>query len=170
MKVSTKFGDTGTTTISSGRVDKTCTLIHALGELDSCIAESILISTKWDTLSSTCKQIVEDLNCICSILTGYRESSHFNDTRTTWLESTIDGANIPDSFQFVYPFHNEKAASINHLRTTVRSVERSLFALNKEQSVPPIILSYINRLSDFWFIYCCKELIELPQKENDYEL
>ncbi|MFV0552508.1 MAG: ATP:cob(I)alamin adenosyltransferase [Anaerorhabdus sp.] len=159
MKVSTKLGDTGTTSAYGCRVDKSSTLINTLGELDSCIAECILISSKWDSLSSTCQHIVEDLNCICAIITGYNSSNLFTEKRTKWLEVEMNQESIDEDFHFVYPFHNERAAALNHLRTTVRSVERSLFTLNKEQPVALEILSYINRLSDFWFIIGCKELI-----------
>lgn len=166
MKVSTKQGDTGTTSIFGNRVDKTNLIIEALGVLDSCIAETILLSAKWDSESSTAKKIVEDLNCICAIITGYNQPSTFGDDKINWLEQTMDQETIEDSFQFVYPFDNEKAATINHLRTTVRQVERTLFKLNQEQEVPQSILSYINRLSDFWFVLGCKEYLKHTTKEN----
>jgi cob(I)alamin adenosyltransferase len=166
MKVSTKRGDTGTTSIYGNRTTKTSLVIEALGELDSCIAECILLCTKWDSLSSTCKTIVEDLNCICAIIAGYSPITSFTDDRTSWLEITMDQDSLDESFKFIYPFNNEKIATINHLRTTVRTVERALFRLNDEQPVPQNILNYINRLSDFWFILGCKEYNKTSNKEN----
>lgn len=166
MKVSTKRGDTGTTSIFDHRVSKSSLVIEVLGELDSCIAECILLSAKWDFESSTSKKIVEDLNCICAIIAGYRPTSLFTDDKTEWLEKTMDQDSITDSFHFVYPFDNEKAAAMNHLRTTVRKVERVLCQLIQEQEVPPAILRYINRLSDFWFILGCREYFENTTKEN----
>lgn len=167
MKVSTKLGDTGTTSAYGCRVDKSSPLINTLGELDSCIAECILLSSKWDSLSSTCEHIVEDLNCICAIITGYNPNDVFTEERTKWLEVEMDQESIDDNFHFVYPFHNEKAAQINHLRTTVRSVERCLFSLNKEQAITQEILSYVNRLSDFWFILGCKVLLNECDNEGE---
>lgn len=166
MKVSTKRGDTGTTSIFGNRIEKTSLIIEVLGEIDTCIAECILLSTKWDSESSTAKKIVEDLNCICAILAGYSPASEFTDDKTIWLEQTMDQDSISDSFQFVYPFGNEKVATINHLRTTVRKVERVLYHLNKEQEVPSSILRYINRLSDFWFVIGCREYLNSTTKEN----
>lgn len=158
MKVSTKLGDTGTTSAHGQRIDKTSLLIECLGQLDSCIAECVLLGSRWCEITPYCKHIVEDLNCICAIISGYMTSDHFNVERVDWLESEMNENSLTEEFQFIYPFKNEKAAQINHLRTTVRSAERNLFCLSKEQDISQNILSYINRLSDFWFIMCCKEL------------
>lgn len=158
MKVSTKLGDTGTTSAHGQRIDKTSTLIECLGQFDSCIAECILLSSRWHEVTTYCEHIVDDLNCICAIISGYMNSDNFNVNKVDWLENEMSENSLTEEFQFIYPFRNEKAAQINHLRTTVRSAERILFCLNVEQDISQNILSYMNRLSDFWFIMCCKEL------------
>ncbi len=160
MKISTKKGDFGQTDFAKKRVKKSDYRIECLGQLDSCIAEGILLAAQVPSLRETCQQITEDLNLLCSILAGYQPKELFIG-KTQELERKM---NVPCStFNFIYPYENVIAAKLNHLRTTVRNVERSLCRLHDEEPLPLEILSYMNRLSDFWFILCCKEIERTEQ-------
>jgi cob(I)alamin adenosyltransferase len=45
------------------------------------------------------------------------------------------------------------AAALTHVaRATCRRAERSVVALSRAESVPPVLVSYLNRLSDLLFV------------------
>ena len=59
---------------------------------------------------------------------------------------------LPELKNFIIP-GGHKISSYSHVcRSICRRAERRISELNNEQSVDPNILSYINRLSDFFFV------------------
>jgi cob(I)alamin adenosyltransferase len=75
------------------------------------------------------------------------------DQRVGALESTIDRADleIKPLTSFVLPGGSPKAAAFHLARTVCRRAERAVVALDHTEPVPPIILTYLNRLSDLLF-------------------
>jgi cob(I)alamin adenosyltransferase len=53
---------------------------------------------------------------------------------------------------FVLPGGTEAAARLHVARTTCRRAERDALAANEEHEINPLLLAYLNRLSDFLFI------------------
>jgi cob(I)alamin adenosyltransferase len=53
------------------------------------------------------------------------------------------------------------------LRTVCRRVERKLIYVNKRNKIDPIILSYINRLSSY-FYSLAREIVYLRGLKEDY--
>ncbi len=161
MTFSTKKGDFGKTEIASGQIQKDSLLIEVIGQMDSCIAEVVLLATKYPFLKDPCQKVIQDCSLICAILTGYQPEESFQH-QCLWLEESLD--NLSEyQFKFIYPLDNPCAAEINHLRCSVRSAERSCWRLHQKQPVSQNILSYMNRLSDFWYGMCCKELERTDQ-------
>ena len=71
----------------------------------------------------------------------------------TALEHAIDqvDATLPPLRQFVLPGGHPDAARANVARTVARRAERAIITLSQTATVDPVILQYINRLSDYLF-------------------
>ncbi|MFV0480339.1 MAG: ATP:cob(I)alamin adenosyltransferase [Anaerorhabdus sp.] len=157
MRIVTKQGDFGMTDVSFGKVSKHHPLIEVLGQLDQLIAEVTLLAAEFFSFQEDSKIIIDDCSQICAILSGYQPNYNFKN-KIVWLEDTITSLSSDLQFQFVYPLDNLCAAKLNRVRTLVRSAERCCWRLHEEIPVDSDILIYINRLSDFWYCQCCKEI------------
>lgn len=70
------------------------------------------------------------------------------------LEERIDAwqAALPPLRSFVLPGGCEAAARLHVARTIARRAERRLVALQAQVEIRPVLLQYLNRLSDFLFV------------------
>lgn len=70
------------------------------------------------------------------------------------IERRIDALDeaCPRVHAFVLPTGTPLAAHIHIARTVARRAERRIVALNAQAPVHPIVLRYVNRLSDYFFI------------------
>jgi len=70
------------------------------------------------------------------------------------LEAEIDrlDAGLDPLRTFILPGGHPAAAALHVARTVVRRAERRLVSLMAEEPVDPILLQYLNRLSDFLFV------------------
>ena len=72
----------------------------------------------------------------------------------TWLEGEIDRFNEPLAplRSFVLSGGSAAAAHLHHARTVVRRAERLAAELADHTTVNPVVLTYLNRLSDLLFV------------------
>lgn len=72
-----------------------------------------------------------------------------------WLEAAIDTLNedIEPLDSFVLPGGSDTAARAHIARATVRRAERAIAALAAAEPVNPAALAYVNRLSDYLFVF-----------------
>jgi cob(I)alamin adenosyltransferase len=85
----------------------------------------------------------------------------------TNLENAIDAmdADLPPMRFFVLP-GGHPAVSHGHIaRTVCRRAERITITLSRAEEVPPIVIKYLNRLSDYIFVLCRKMAHELNAHE-----
>ncbi len=70
------------------------------------------------------------------------------------LEREIDGmtAALPRLRNFILPGGHPAAAHLHHARTVCRRAERRAVALAGAEPVPPGVVVYLNRLSDYLFV------------------
>ena len=162
MKVYTKTGDAGTTSLVGGkRVNKACTRLESYGTIDELNAQIGLLLT-YVTESTDRDCLIGIQNCLFVIgaqLATEAESSHTlsctitaNDVSA--LENSIDHAaeGLPKWHGFTLP-GGCRAAAIAHIcRTICRRAERRILALNDTEKVDTRLLAYINRLSDYFYV------------------
>jgi cob(I)alamin adenosyltransferase len=69
------------------------------------------------------------------------------------LEAEIDQLNapLPPLTSFVMPGGTPASAALHLARTICRRAERSVVTLSHQALVPPLFLTYLNRLSDLLF-------------------
>jgi cob(I)alamin adenosyltransferase len=79
--------------------------------------------------------------------------AQIDERRIALLEQAIDrvDAELPPLAAFILPGGTPKASALHVARTVCRRAERSVVALHELEPVPPIVLVYLNRLSDLVF-------------------
>src|SRR5439155_18045943 len=77
-----------------------------------------------------------------------------DETMISRLEMQIDAAEaeLTPLRQFILPGGSEAAARLHLARTICRRAERLLVAFSLDRPVPAIMLTYLNRLSDWLFV------------------
>lgn len=165
MKIYTKTGDGGETALfGGGRVSKHDVRVVAYGdvdELNSLIGAAMAVAPV-ETEHEFLEQIQRDLFSIGGQL-ATREpekvkralaKADIDERRIARMEDVMDRAEtvLPPLAAFILPGGTAKAAAFHLARTVCRRAERSVVALHAQEPVSPIILVYLNRLSDLLFV------------------
>ena len=155
-KIYTRTGDDGTTGLAGGtRVAKDAPRVQALGdvdELNSAIG-MLLAEDLPEDLRTSLLAVQHDLldlgGELC--LPGH---AIIDEAHVARLEGELEALNaaLPSLADFVLPGGSRAAAASHLARTVCRRAERSLVALAHAENVPPLLLQYLNRLSDLLFV------------------
>ncbi len=161
MKVYTRTGDNGTTSLVGGtRVAKTNPRLEAYGTVDELNSHiGLLIAIMPKPQPETLTWVQNRLFDLGAMLATEPESKFqpksLADEDIECLERDIDDmqARLPELRAFVLPGGTVPAAQANVARTVCRRAERRMLAL-AEQGIPvaPAALRFINRLSDYLFV------------------
>ncbi len=164
MRIYTKTGDGGETGLLGGRrVRKNAIRVEAYGavdELNACLgfAAAALADVEPSRLLG---DIQRDLFAIGTRLSDLRktapareEKARLSEEQVSRLERAIDGmeSDLPPLRAFILPGGCEAGARLHLARTICRRAERRIAALAEREEVPPILLVYMNRLSDLLFV------------------
>jgi len=172
MKIYTRAGDKGETGLIGGkRVSKGDPRIIAYGSVDELnsfigITLSLLTSKHEDLFSDLINimtRIQNELFVVGSDLAdpsySAKNGDRFKTPRTeqrlaSALEDAIDKfeAELQPITFFVLPGGSIEASFLHAARTVARRAETATTLLSKDQIINPIILVYLNRLSDFLFV------------------
>lgn len=171
MKIYTKTGDLGETGLIGGRrIPKSHARIIAYGsvdELNSSVGLS-LVTLQSSLHASSFTDFIEILSSIQNDLftlgadlandrpsTGSRdESPRINEDMIRRVESTIDVLDrelAPISF-FILPGGSLESGHLHLSRSIARRSEVSVVGLSKVESINPLTIMYLNRLSDLFFV------------------
>ncbi len=161
MRLYTKSGDKGKTSVIGGRVEKDDIRVEAYGTIDE--VNSFVGKAISELDQDNFKDIVADLEKIqhelfdcgseLSNISNKREHK-LTEEPITYLEEKIDELidEAPELERFILPGGSDAAASIHIARTVTRRAERLIVSLmKKEEEVSPIPMKYVNRLSDYFF-------------------
>lgn len=175
-KVYTKTGDKGTTGLIGGvRISKSHVRLEAYGSIDELnsfigLLDSIVID---DHIKSTLTRIQSNLFTIGSYLatdqtnTPLSQFAKLKEGETEYIEKEIDTIldELPERHGFVLPGGCQSASMSHVCRTICRRAERRIIGLSEKANVGEDIISYVNRLSDFFFVLA-KKLNFLEGKEE----
>ncbi|KAJ3373208.1 hypothetical protein GGF31_001200 [Allomyces arbusculus] len=169
MKVYTKTGDRGTSSLFNGeRRDKTDVVFEALGavdELSSCIG---VANEHCQAAENGLEELLFEIQC-CLIDVGsniatprqasadapYKlEKTAFDPEHVARLESWIDqlDAQLPPLTNFILPSGGLAATHLHQCRSVARRAERSVVPLARVNEVDEAVAQYLNRVSDFFFV------------------
>jgi cob(I)alamin adenosyltransferase len=162
-KIYTRTGDTGETSLfDSTRVSKADARVDAYGEVDelnACLGAVRAALVDAD-LSAAVEQIQRELFAVgarladpSSRIAARVVKAAVTEADVQRLEATIDGleAELPRLQRFILPGGAPHGAWLHLARTICRRAERRVIALGPE-AVEPIIVTYLNRLSDLLFV------------------
>jgi len=160
-RIYTRGGDAGETSLGDGsRVPKLDCRIGAFGavdELNSAIGVALADADLPDRLREPLERIQNDLFDVGADLCvpfGVTDRLRMEQAAIDRLEGLCDEFNaaLPELKSFVLPGGTEAAARLHVARTTCRRAERDALVADGENGVNPLVLAYLNRLSDFLFI------------------
>jgi cob(I)alamin adenosyltransferase len=165
-KIYTKTGDKGQTALIGGkRVAKYHLRIETYGTVDE--LNSFVGLLRDQDISQAYKNVLfkiqESLFCLESLVAADEGSEGYNLPRVTedeieMLEKQIDLMNeeLPELTNFILP-GGHQASSLAHVcRTVCRRAERLLIKLSEEYEVDFVLVRYLNRLSDYFFVLARK--------------
>jgi cob(I)alamin adenosyltransferase len=175
MKIYTKTGDAGTTSLFGGkRVPKHHLRIETYGTVDelNCliglVADQEVNKNRLDLL----RGIQSTLFTLGSHLAAEPGKKHaylpqLNDSMPEPLEAEIDAmdAQLPPLKNFILPGGHPSVSYCHLARTVCRRAERLVVALSEVEEINPIIIKYLNRLSDYFFVLARKMGSELQVEE-----
>jgi cob(I)alamin adenosyltransferase len=155
-KIYTRTGDAGSTGLGDGtRVPKDSLRVEAMGavdEVNSCLG--VLLAEPLDPdLSSQLTEVQHDLFDLGGELSipGY---TAIRAEQVGRLEELLDAHNdtLEPLKEFILP-GGSRAAGLCHLaRAMCRRAERRVTSLAAAETVSPVLLQYLNRLSDLLFV------------------
>lgn len=169
MKIYTKTGDNGTTSLCDGsRLSKDDMRVEAYGTLDELNAHIGLLISLLQTSSSKegvrsaanltdfLSEIQEELFVIGGELARAEiKTEELVSTQKfiAKIETSIDelSSQLPVQHHFVLPGGTIPASQSHVCRTICRRAERRIVALSHVATVSPKILIFVNRLSDYFF-------------------
>jgi cob(I)alamin adenosyltransferase len=171
MKIYTRTGDDGTTSLAGGkRVLKSSLRVEAYGSVDELIA--------WIGLLRDCNVdkdrngllifIQDQLMRIAATLAteaGDKRMEAFlpGPGSVSVLEDEIDrmGSKLPEQTHFILPGGHILVSYCHIARCVCRRVERAVLRLKNDEDVPEIITKFLNRLSDYLYILSRTITLEL---------
>ncbi|WP_138995236.1 cob(I)yrinic acid a,c-diamide adenosyltransferase [Larkinella sp. C7] len=176
MKIYTKTGDRGQTSLIGGRrVSKAHHRIDAYGTVDELNSVVGLVRDQPvnESRKDLLKEIQDRLFTIGSELATDPEKTLKKplpvvlEADVTLLEKAMDemDAELPELRAFVLPGGHQSVSFCHLARTVCRRAERLVIALNDEKPVDPLVIQYLNRLSDYLFVLSRKMTQELGVEE-----
>jgi cob(I)alamin adenosyltransferase len=166
VKIYTKTGDRGETGLFDGsRVSKYSLRVEAYGdvdELNAVLGLALAFIREDEELCACLLEVQRDLFMIGAHLAdpsarveakrGAKAS--LTEDKITQLEQWIDrfDERLAPLRQFILPGGSKGGATLHHARTVCRRAERQIVALSQQVEVSPLLIVYINRLSDFLFM------------------
>lgn len=163
-KIYTRTGDEGKTALVGGqRVFKNDGRIEAYGdvdELNAAVGLAVLsVPEKFHLMKAQLVRVQHELFNLGSQLATRPEDLHpkqpvILEEDVTRLEAEIDQMNehLPPLKSFVLPGGCRLNAELHVCRTICRRAERRLITLAQKESVAPVAVRYLNRLSDYLFV------------------
>ncbi|MGD0342165.1 MAG: cob(I)yrinic acid a,c-diamide adenosyltransferase [Bacteroidales bacterium] len=175
MKIYTRTGDDGTTSLSDGRrVPKFYIRVEAYGSVDELISWIGMLRScpENDKRRTFLIQIQNNLMLCAAVLSSGTNISKGRkiDPDKDWirlLEKEIDKMeqSLPPLKGFILPGGNQIVSYCHIARCVCRRAERRVLKLNETEKIPEIIYKYLNRLSDYLFILSRKLSFELDNED-----
>lgn len=180
-KIYTRYGDNGYTKLLSGakvlkcnEQIKLCNLIDNLNSWIGCIVVQQSISINWKKFFRMLIHIFFLISAEISYLSKQKERNYKKDIfallnkKILFIEATIDYIEkyIRVLRNFIYPMNCMTISILNITRTIIRDIEANLvYLLYKQYAVNTCIVSFCNRLSDFFFVF--SRYYSLKNKKKD---
>lgn len=162
MKIYTKTGDKGTTSLFDGtRVGKDDPCVDTYGDVDelNAMLGICLSDLNEKDVRELLIEIQHDLFALGAQLANpahkkQKNKTSFTEEKIKHLEDSIDKfeAELKPVKDFILPGGASSSARLHFARTICRRAERKIVSLMKKEKIDNVLLVYINRLSDLLFV------------------
>jgi cob(I)alamin adenosyltransferase len=159
-RIYTRAGDSGETSLGDGsRVSKLDCRIAAFGTVDE--VNSLLGLALAAGPPAEIGEVLErvqnelfDVGADISVPFGVADRLRITQAQVDVLEADCDrfNADLPELRSFVIPGGSELAARLHVARATCRRAERDVLDASERVEINPLVITYLNRLSDLLFI------------------
>ena len=162
MKIYTKTGDAGSTSLFGGkRVPKSDLRIEAYGTIDELnswigLVRDQPVNAKREELLVEIQDRLFTIGSLLATEPGNTKvkTPHLLEADVTRLEKAIDDMQeqLPPMRSFILPGGHQSVSFCHVARTVCRRAERLVIALHHAEPVDVLIIRYLNRLSDYLFV------------------
>ncbi len=175
MKIYTKTGDTGKTSLLSGeRVEKFDIRINAYGTVDELNSfTGLLIALDLKKEDKAFLAVIQNKLFNLGSVLAVRNDVSFNIPEITeedilLIEKEIDKMNkdIPPLKEFILPGGDIVSAQCHVCRSVCRRAERLVVELSEKETVDILSIKFLNRLSDYFFVLSRKNIFEKKLSES----
>lgn len=162
-KIYTRRGDEGYTSLVSGnRVLKSNIRIEAYGTIDE--LNSFIASLINEVDNREDREFLYRTQSNLFIIGGYlandlaSKESSIQAEEVSILEQEIDKIDelLPPLKYFILPGGCKGSSAAHICRTVCRRAERCIYTLKERAEIDPPVLEYMNRLSDYFFLFARK--------------
>jgi cob(I)alamin adenosyltransferase len=179
MKIYTRTGDDGTTSLFGGkRVSKSDVRIESYGTVDELnsfiglVRDQEVNHKRKETLVAIQDRLfvigsmlaVEPGNTKVKIPTITAEDVAFLEQEIDQMEDQLTPLR-----NFILPGGHPSVSYCHIARTVCRKAERTVIALSTQDDVNPLLINYLNRLSDFLFVLARMNAKELGAEETPWK-
>lgn len=156
MKIYTKTGDKGTTDLIGSRVSKDDLRIECYGTLDEANSFIGLLIANLETafeVKGDLYKIQRKIFDVNTQLASVKEIHRISTQDILTLEGLIDfyESKSPILDSFILPGGAKSASTAHVVRTIIRRAERRIVTLSETIELDPLLIKYVNRLSDYFF-------------------
>lgn len=178
MKIYTKRGDKGNTSLFGGtRVSKSSARIDAYGTVDELnsvigLAAGHGLSPKGKEWAQKIQKNLFVLGADLATPPSYKERiDRIDEEAIRFLEETIDEIEegLPQLKHFILPGGASQGAALHLARTVCRRAERAAVQCAKEEDISELTIKYLNRLSDFLFVWARYENKQAESTETQWK-
>ena len=170
-KIYTRGGDSGQTSLIGGERVKKCSLrLEAYGTIDELSSHLGLLRSMIRADKELCADLFDDklfewmqsrlFDVGTHLAMPCKQSETLapcaiSEQHITHLESLIDqiDGHLPPLRSFILPGGCMAASQCHVCRTVCRRAERLIISLAETTPIDPLVASFINRLSDFLFVF-----------------
>lgn len=147
--------------------------IEAYGTIDELNSHLGLLAAHTDTPAPEKSVIIAAQTALFnlgSFLAGAKEPG-VSDADVKALEDSIDTMDrqLPPLHSFILPGGCTLAAQAHVARTVCRRAERRILSVTPTLSVPPVLLGYINRLSDWLYTFARYANVQAEVEETPWK-
>lgn len=178
MKIYTRKGDSGETSLFGGeRVSKSTERIEAYGTVDELnsvtgLAASYDLSDKGTKLLRKIQEMLFVLGAdLATPPSSETRIERIGKKETEFLEQAIDEMeqDLEPLKNFVLPGGSRAGATLHVARTVCRRAERAAVACIRKDDISKESITFLNRLSDFFFVIARYENKHAGTREETWE-
>lgn len=181
MKIYTRSGDAGMTTIIGSKVSKDDIRVEAYGtvdELNSFVGQAVsLIEDDADDVLFDLKADLLDIqqelfDCGADLALAkqgvrpYRVHAQLTERIEQWIDKYDE--QCPKLERFILPGGSLLSSTLHICRTVCRRAERVIVTLAREQEINDEVRKYMNRLSDYFFVAARLANVRAQVKDVEY--